>query len=280
MSMSTGDVTVSGNRVEYVLRIPIYEIAHTSQPDRALLEHVRFAGGHLQHQQCFPDGESYVCAADYLFDNRVETLDVSCTLYAVTVPNHVHVLRARKGNKEDQAFFDYTFTSATLRFEPPTPLGIATRQTMEGAFRGVGGAIQLLFLFSLAMAARTRRELFMVTTAFVSGLIAGAVINWHPPPRFAECAAALSIAYLAVEILFLPRGGLRWLIAAALGVFQGLYLALFASSATPFFIAGAALADVLICAFMGLLMLGRVPRFAACLPLAAGLTWFFVRLRA
>jgi hypothetical protein len=280
MSMSRGDATVNGNLVEFVLRIPFYEVEQTAHPEISLLEHVRFKGGRMQHEKCFRDGESYVCAADYLFAHPVETLDVTCTLYAVTVPNHVHVLRATKNGKQDQAFFDYTFTNATLRFVPPTPLGIAIRRMAEGALRGVGGVIQIFFLLTLALAARSYRELGALIAAFIAGIAAGATVNWHPPLRFAECAAALGIAYLAVEILFVPRGGTRWLIAGVLGIFQGFYLALFASDEMAYFVSGAALAASVFCALAGLVMIGRAPRWTASLPLAAGLFWFFVRLHA
>src|SRR3989442_10221450 len=66
---------------------------------------------------------------------------------------------------------------------------------------------------------------------FLLGQIAAAVIvpktNWEPAPRFVEAATALTIAYMAVEILALPQAGKRWLIARALGVFHGLYFSLF-----------------------------------------------------
>jgi hypothetical protein len=279
MSMSTGEATVTGNRVDYILRIPLYEVAHTAHPERTLLEHIRFAGGRIQHQQCFTDTakNDYVCAADYLFDRPVDTLEINCTLYAVTVPNHVHVLHAEKGSRRDQAFFDYTFTNSVIRFEPPTRSAIAARQISEGAFRAVGGPIQILFLVTLALAARTRRELVAISGAFLAGLAGGALSGWNPAPRFAECAAALSVAYLAVEILFLPAGGSRWIVAAVLGVFQGLYLALLRGGSN-YFVLGAILADAIVAVAIGFLLIRRMPRFAAWAPLAAGLIWFFVRL--
>jgi len=44
MSMSSGDLAVEGARAHYELRMPLYEVAHVEAPERALLEHVRFAG--------------------------------------------------------------------------------------------------------------------------------------------------------------------------------------------------------------------------------------------
>ncbi len=280
MSVSTGDVTVTGMRVEYILRVPMYEVAQTQHPETALLDHVQFAGGRLEKGKCFQQGQSYVCAADYLFDAPVKDLDVTCTLYAVTVPNHVHMLRAKMGSREDQAFFDYTFTNSTLTFLPPSAIRKALREISEGTFRSLAGVIQLLFLASLILAARTRKELFALSTAFSGGLIFGALIKWQPAPRFAECAAALSIAYLAVEVLFVPQGGARWIVAGILGVFQGLYLALFLGGAPGYGLIGAASADLAICMVAGFFLAGRVPKYAAYFPLLAGLSWFVFRIAA
>jgi hypothetical protein len=279
MSMSSGEATVNGNRVDYVLRIPYYEVEPIPHPGETLLEHIAFAGGHLQNQKCFREGESYLCLAEYQFSKPVESLNVTCTFYAVTVPNHVHSLHATWNGKQDRAFFDYTFTNAILRFRPPTAFETALQRITEGAMRGVGGAFQLLFLLTLAMSARTRRELTLVIAAYLAGLIAAVFSPWHPPERFAESAAAIGISYLAVEILFVPQGGMRWWIGALLGFFQGLYLTLFTGIEIPYFVTGAALASVLICALAGLLMLRRLPRWAAFVPLAASLFWFFTLLR-
>jgi hypothetical protein len=259
--------------------MPYYEVEALAHPDQALLEHIAFRGGRLGDHKCFRDGDSYVCAAEYLFARPVETLDVTCTLYAVTVPNHVHTLHATLGGKEDRAFFDYTFTSATLRFRPPTAWETAAQRMAEGAMRGVGGPFQLLFLVALAMAARSRRELAFVLAAYLAGLIGGVLSGWHPPERFAECTAAMGVAYLAVEIIFVPQGGLRWWIGGILGLFQGIYLAIFTGAEIPLFIAGSAAASLLVCSVAALLMMGRVPRWAAGLPLLASLFWFFSVLR-
>ena len=279
MSMSSGEATVSGNRVDYILRVPFYEVEQVSHPETALLAHISFAGGVRQNQKCFRDGESYVCAADYLFSRPVRDLEVDCTLYAVISPNHVHVLHATRDGKEDRAFFDYTFTSATLRFRPPSAWETALQRMVQGAMRGVAGPFQLLFLLTLAMAARSRKELIVIVVAYVAGLLAAVMAGYHPPERFAECAAALAVAYLAVEILFIPQGGLRWWIGGLLGLFHGLYLSLFTGTEVTLFVTGAAMASAVVCLVCGLVMVKRLPRWAASLPLAISLFWFFTRLR-
>lgn len=291
MSMSTGDAIVNGNHVEYTLRMPLYEVAHTEHPETALFQHIHFtSAGHAartETRECHPDAphDTFLCAAYYEFPAPVDSLEIECTFYAVTVPNHVHLLRADKNGKPDQAIFDYTFTHANLLFRPPTAFETAIRQGAAGAVRSVSGAIQILFLISLALAVRSRGELAALTAMFIAGQIAGALLNWLPPPRFVESAAALTIAYLAVEILFLPEAGLRWLIAGCLGIFHGLYFALFLRDSgyrPAWILSGAALTEIAFIALAGLLALRAVRGFyrkaSAALLLAVGLGWFFLRL--
>jgi hypothetical protein len=113
---------------------------------------------------------------------------------------------------------------------------------------------------------------------------------WQPAPRFVEAAAALTIAYLAVETLLLPRAGQRWLIVGVLGLIHGLYFALFLSGSeysAAYVLTGVALAEV---ALIGLFALAfsriarvleamRPVRLASAALLAVGLGWFFLRLR-
>ncbi len=46
-------------------------------------------------------------------------------------------------------------------------------------------------------------------------------------PRFIEAAAALTIAYLAFEIILLPDSHHRWLVTGILGLFHGAYFSIF-----------------------------------------------------
>jgi hypothetical protein len=300
MSMSTGDVTVQGNRAHYELRMPVYEIAHVKNPETSLFEHIRFstAGqeGRLTQKSCHEDMSqgSYLCSADYEFPVPVDRLDVECTFHTVTVPNHVHLLRAQKEGKSDQAIFDFSFSKAQIRFDPPTALETAVTQSGAGLARALGGLVQILFLATLALAARSRRELAALAGMFLLGQIATAVIaprtSWEPAPRFVEAATALTIAYMAVEILALPEAGKRWLIAGALGVFHGLYFALFlrATGYSPVYVlAGAAFGELLLIALFAFVF-SRISRLlegmrpvqvSAGLLLGIGMFWFFLRLK-
>jgi hypothetical protein len=284
MSMSSGDLTVDGARAHYELRMPLYEMAHVADPAHGLLDHVRFssAGREAKRvaQSCRTDqaGGVYLCTADYDFGAPVERVDVECTLHAVTVPNHVHLLRA----------------DATLRFRPPTPMETAATESGAGIVRALGGPVQLLFLAALVLAARSRRELLALAAMFLVGQLVSVLAmphtGWQPAPRFVEAAAALTVAYLAVEILLPPKAGARWLIAAVLGGFHGLYFHLFLQTTgyrQGFVLAGAAAAEIIAIAILALVF-SRLKRFARALHpvetsasalLVFGMVWFVLRLR-
>lgn len=301
MSMSTGDAVVNGTHVEYTLRMPIYEMAHVKSPENLLFDHIRFFSSgqpaRVLNRTCHEEAAtaSYLCAAYYEFPAPVDRLDVECTLHAVTVPNHVHLLRAEKGGKRDQALFDYSFPRGTIRFEPPGRIEIAMTQMGSGVMCALSGLVQVLFLAGLIVASRSRGELLAMAAMFLAGQIASALLlpltNWQPAPRFVEAAAALTVAYLAVEILFLPAAGMRWLIAGVLGAFHGLYFALWVRNTgyRPLYVlSGAAIAEVLVIALLALVFREVGRRAAALRPatvaasamLAIGMVWFLLRLRS
>jgi hypothetical protein len=301
ISMSNGEVTLRGDRLDFVLNMPVYEAAHTPHPETTLLDHLRFSSSgetaRMIQKSCHEEATTgvFVCAAEYAFAHPVDRLDIECTLYQVTVPNHVHLLHAEKGGKRDQAVFDYTLTRTTLRFRPPTEFEIAVQQGFEGMLRAVAGPVQLLFLAALVLAARGRRELLLLGVMFLLGealaALAAGALHWQPPVRFVEAAMALSIAYLSVEILFLPEAAMRWLIAGILGGFHGLslYLVLAGSGFRPSYVlGGAAISEMTVIAILALgrwmierqWSVTRLVRSCAALLLISGVTWFVLRLRS
>ncbi len=297
VSMSSSDLTIAGTDASFELRMPLYEISHVRAPERTLLEHFRFGGARMVSSACRaePSRDLYVCRAAYEFPSPPKQLDVQCTLASITVPNHVHLLRVVMDGKRDQGVFDISFPRATLRFRPPTPIEVAIAQTAEGCMRALGGAAQILFLAALALAARTRRELFALAAMFIAGQAASVLLvpntGWQPAPRFVEAAAALTVAYLAAEILLLPKAGARWLAAGVLGAFHGLFFHLFllnSGDRPGFVLAGAALADVVVVSFLALVFsqVGKVARgprpvqFSATALLVFGMVWFVLRLRS
>ena len=304
VSMSEGDLTIDGTRAHYELRMPLYEIPHVSSPESALLSRIRFASrgatARMTSRHCAADPAHglYVCIADYEFSAPVESLDVECTFPAAVSPTHVHVLRAQLGTdaaaRTDQAVFDQAFPRATLRFRPPTAMEIAVTEFGAGAARALEGAVQLVFLAALAIAARSRRELMLLAGMFIGGqitaVLAAPLTSWQPAPRFVEAATALTVAYLAIEVLVLPRAGARWMVAGALGVFHGLYLHLFLQSTDyrpAWVLMGAACADAIVIAALGALSLWmarkaprvQIAKVAASAMIVFGLAWFVARLR-
>ena len=299
VSMSTGDLKVEGDRASYELRMPMYEVAHVHEPEHTLLDHVRFKSGGAwakpSGQTCRQEQDTYVCTAEYQFPAPIETLEAECTLASVTVPNHVHLLRAYRGDKSDQAVFDLSYTQAELRFRPPTALETAVREISSGFMRAAGGLAPLLFLASLVLAARSRRELVALAGSFIAAETLACAIAPHLKlslsPRFIEAAAALTIAYLAFEIVLLPHSSMRWLVVAVLGLFHGAYFAAFlAESGYHFaaFFSGVVVCELLLIALFAFLLdrlvrlafLRRAVPVAASLLLAIGVAWFFLRLRA
>jgi hypothetical protein len=299
VSMSTGDLKVDGARASYEVRMPMYEVAHVHEPQHTLLEHVGFesggARGKASGQTCRQDQDTYVCTAEYQFPAPVETIQAECTLASVTVPNHVHLLRAYRGDKSDQAVFDLSYTQAELRFRPPTAFETATREISAGFMRAAGGLAPLLFLVSLVLAARSRRELVALTASFLAAEALACTfaprITLSLSPRFIEAAAALTIAYLAFEIILLPQSGMRWLVVAVLGLFHGAYFAAFLAESgyhIATFLTGVVICELLLIALFAFIVervvrlsfLRRAVPVAASLLLAVGLAWFLLRLRA
>ncbi|MGH9663126.1 MAG: HupE/UreJ family protein, partial [Bryobacteraceae bacterium] len=282
VSISAGEARVEGSRLTYELRMPLYEIAHIADPQVSLWKHIRFTSnrvdGRIVEHNCLPRGDNYVCRAVYEFPSEIDRLQIECTFASITVPNHVHMLRATKGDRTDQAVFDESFTEADLRFRPPTAAELAMKAIAEGVWRAVAGAMQLLFLASLALAARSRRELLALAGAFLAGELLACALAPHVlprlSPRFLEAATALTVAYLAVEILLLPKAGQRWIVVGVLGLFHGLYFALFLTAGEfnpALFLAGVLLAELVVIAALALIFskLARVARAFRPVPVAA-----------
>ena len=126
-----------------------------------------------------------------------------------------------------------------------------------------------------------------MAAAFFAGecvaVMAARLAGWQPAPRFVEAAAALSIAYLAVETLLVPKAGARWLVAGVLGTFHGLWLLLLIQDAryhVPLVLTGAAVGQGAGIAGLGWLASRVAPgRVVPGTLLAFGLVWFLITLR-
>jgi len=301
MSMSSGELVVSGSRVDYELRMPLYEIVHLEEPERSLLDNFRLydEGGEVKASggscKANADEAVYRCEVTFEFPEPVEQLEVECTYAAVTVPNHVHILKAVRGDVTEQAVFDFSFSRSEIRFTPPTTAELFFSQAATGAVRVIVGPFQMLFLLALVLAGRSRKELCSLAGAFMLAQVIMAVVlvfkPWQPPPRFIEAAAALTVAYLAVEILILPAAGHRWLVAAGMGVFHGIYFGSFLqqSEMDPLYVlTGVVAAEALVVALFGYLaskVIAGVPQLrpvktGAALLFVVGIVWFVLRIRS
>jgi hypothetical protein len=223
VSMSTGELRVDGPLADYELRIPMIEIAQMATP-ASILDHIQFDGGHRRSVKCADEDGTYVCHASYEFENLVpDRLGVECRFFEVTVPNHVHWLHATRGANSDQEVFDQAFPRSELRFRPPSRTEIFGRQFGLGLVRAAMNWIGLLFLVGLAISSPRAVLPFLIGEA--AAILIGPRIPWPLAPRFLESAMALTVAYLAVEILMAPDARhLSWIVAV-LGVFHGLFVA-------------------------------------------------------
>ena len=191
MSMSSGELEVSGTRVDYVLRMPLYEIVHLEEPERSLLDNFRLYDNGREVKassgSCKANADEgvYRCDVAFEFPLPVERLAVECTYAAVTVPNHVHVLKAVREDVTEQAVFDFSFSRSEIRFTPPTTTELFFSQAATGAVRVIAGPFQILFLLALVLAGRSRKELCSLTGAFMLAQVVTAVIlvfkPWQPP---------------------------------------------------------------------------------------------------
>ena len=301
VSMSTGEAKLDGARLDYELRMPLYEAAHIKNPEQQLFENIRFRGGgseaRLLKHSCREDSGNLVCTGMYLFEHDVDQFDVECTFASITVPNHVHLLRAIHGEKSDQTAFDSSFTTTTVRFRPPALVETAARDGAAGFWRATAGLVQILFLAALVLAGRSRRELVQLTAMFLAGQAITVVMHLSSrmqlSPRFIEAATALTIAYLAFEILLLPAAGQRWLVVGVLGLLHGMYFDMLLAAGDygrwPF-LAGAFAAEIAIVIALALMarLAARVPvargtvvqRVMASLLLTIGISWFLIRLKS
>jgi len=290
MSMSSGELRVEGSTAVLEFQMPGYEVADLETPEATLLNSFTLRSGDVElprsSGQCAPRAEddSYRCRAEYPLPTDADELEVECRLVETTVPNHVHVLRAVRGDEAEQKVFDYAFRKHAVRFRPPSLLD----EVWTGAARVLLGPAQLLFVLALALAGRSPKETVTLGVALVVSQPLVAIMaqhfGWEPPARFVEAAGALTIAYLATETLLLPDASARWLVAAGMGAFHGLYFAQFLSqtqTAAPPLLTGAALAEAALLAIFAAVVFrlrkdfGPVfDRVTASLLLVVGLGWF------
>lgn len=295
LSVSHGSLLQDGNDLLYELRMPLSEVPEDDDRAQILLgAFLALDGGQPGERvdgKCDEDAGQglFLCTATYRFPEPPKAVAVRCEFPAVTVPQHVHVLRSGEGEMVRQTVFDITYTEAEIRFTPPTWRETVATESGAGFRRALTSPELLLFLLALALAGRAKRELaacaggFLVAQALVA--VVGGMIGLAPPVRFLEAAAALTVAYLAAEILFLPDASMRWLACGAMGTFHGLFFATLLGSAQmspAYFLPGALAGEGLALALLGSVRLryigSRSEQLGAILLLVGGLGWFGLRV--
>ena len=288
ISISTGEVTLTGARLHYEMRMPAYEVAALRDPTRELLPRVDFPGAKRVSGSC--EGKvaenAVICVSDWIYAAPPEAVRVRSRLHQVTVANHVHLVSAVRDKVVDQAVLELSSPEAAIRFVPQSQAEAAYQQFSTGARRAVAGPPQLLFLLALVLATRTKKEFGALVAAFAAGQVAATLTEWNAAPQFVEAAAALAVAYLAVEILFLPDATHRWLVVGVLGALQGLTYAavVSASGFSPFWVLiGAFIAAGTLLAIFGFAwhkLPVRPVRPLAAVVLLISLGWFAWRVVA
>jgi hypothetical protein len=278
VSMSSGEIHVEGRTATYELRMPAYEITHVADPAVELLDQITFIGASRKTAACKLENDIYLCEATYEFATEVpDKLEVECTLFKVTVPNHIHMLYAVQGANADQVVFDQTNPRREMRFHPVTFTETITRDGGAGALRFLRSFAAILFIGVLVLAARAPREVAILAAGFLAAefLVRPIVpyIQIGLSPDFLEALLALTVAYLAAEVFFLPEGKARWLVVPLLGFAHGLPFAGFPMMYTI----GAASAQTLLIALLAIPML-RIPaskrRTAAAAFMVVAVAWF------
>jgi hypothetical protein len=278
VSISNGELRVTGQTATFEFRVPVYEVESIAAPETTLLDEIRFGDATRISSECKKDADWLTCHASYAFAHPVpDKIEVECTLFRATVPNHVHMLYVVQGENGDQKVFDQNTTTAEMRFHPPSLLESFVRDGGAGALRLLRSVAGLLFLAVLALTAKTGRLAVVFGIAF---LLAEWIVRLLSPfiplamsPEFLEAVMALTVAYLAGELLLLPEGRARLAIVPLLGLVHGLPFAAFPS----LYLGGAVVVQAVLLGSLSLAAL-RMPlawrKPAVGVVLAAAGLWF------
>ena len=293
VSMSSGTLQVNGTKLVYQARIPLFEIPNMPGFDKLLFAEIRFSGkrgeAKLLTSGCVPDTAEgfYRCDATYELNQPDEEIEAAVGWHKVIAQNHVHVLSAMRGETMARAVFQSSTPTATLRFRPLTLIEKIAESSLASVQWFVTTPVMLLLALGLVVVSRNRKELGLVTTSFLIGQLlplAAIGVAARFNPRFLELGAALAVAYLAVEVLFLPQAGNRWLVAGGVGIFPGLALGSLVQQTDldPAGVwIGAILVELLLIAIAGLAWLrwgaGKLERPGAWTLLSASVAWFAYR---
>lgn len=264
ISMSTGALTVEGLKAHYSMRVPLYELQHVPEPSRMLPDAISLANANRISAECKTRESNMECVMEYVYAAPPGEVRVQCKLSRVTVPNHVHVLHARRENNSDQAVFDSTMEQAVLRFRDAGPIESAIRARpalLIGAFAVLATLVMLVSGWGSAVAAP-------------AGYAASLGLSFFFAPQFAEAVLALSIAYAAFETAFLPAGRWKWVLASVVSAALGLMIGPMLSGARPRAIIGLAVIGPGVAAGLILARRTKPRKWMSYVLIVAGVSWF------
>lgn len=234
ISVSTGEGNLEGTRLELTLRIPPYEAEHllgkTQIPADTVGKAISFTGARLESSSCRESAEELTCRLRYIWSGDPgDDIEAEVTLARYTVPNHVVILRLRRGETERQSIFDRTFERDTIRLREPTSMETAWQGLTMGAAQLRYQPVMLVLLITLAAVAGWRAWPY-----FVAGLAAFLLVlpdKFYADPGFFELTTTLGIAYLTLDQIFFPAAKGKWIGLAVVGALEGAGLAILARPA-------------------------------------------------
>jgi hypothetical protein len=229
ISVSVAEGTLDGRALDLKLRIPRYEAEHLGKQGGTAAEAIarafRFAGAQAVAQSCTGDGGDLVCLMSFGYAvTPGEKLEAEVRLARETVPNHVHILRVKRGGVERQAIFDRTFEREAIDFHQAT--GFET--WMTGVRLGAGQLLYQPVLVALLLTMALVGRAWVYAPVLAASFLVVLPDKFYATPAFFELATAIGVAYFAVEGYFFPEARGRWIPLAVLGALEGAALAVLA----------------------------------------------------
>lgn len=230
ISVSTAEGKLDKLELTLTVKIPNYEAEHlgksgggtaTDAVGRAFL----FPGAQRTAQSCESGAGEMVCQLSYRYEQEPgERLDAEVRLARETVPNHVHILRIKRGGVERQTIFDRTFEKEAIDFHEASALETWSKGMRLGGGQLLYQPLLLALLVTIALLGRPWVYLPVTTLAFLTVL----PDKFYATPAFFELASAIGVAYFALEGYFFPNAKGRWMPLAVLGIVEGAALAVLA----------------------------------------------------
>jgi hypothetical protein len=230
ISVSTAEGKLDKLDLSLTVKIPPYEAEHlgktiagttTEAVSRAFL----FPGAQRTAQSCSGESGEMVCQLSYRYEQEPgERLEAEVRLARETVPNHVHILRIKRGGVERQTIFDRTFEKEAINFHEPSAFETWSKGMQLGAGQLLYQPLLLAMLLTIALIGRPWVYLPVSAVAFLTVL----PDKFYATPAFFELASAIGVAYFALEGYFFPNAKGRWMPLAVLGAVEGAALAVLA----------------------------------------------------